>query len=209
MTEDLIDEPIWESDDCEDDIVLMNGRIAHVRAARPSDLGLIMALHDRASQDNIYRRFFGVSRESSHQFAQIVCAPHSRVHALVATLDGRVVGLATAEPIAPQEAEVSLFIDDRLHHLGVGSLLLDQLARWQRAHGIHTMVADVLASNGSMLRVFHHSGLTVRTHSDSTVVTLRVGTQPDTHACEYSGPLAHHTTAGSDETETKTKERAR
>jgi GNAT superfamily N-acetyltransferase len=171
-------ERTWSVDDCEEDIVLMNGRIAHVRPARPTDRLLLEALHDRASQDNIYRRFFGVSRAPSRQFVARLCAPESRVHALVATLDGSLVGLATAESITADEAEVSLFVDDRLHHLGLASALLELLAEWQRRNGVRTMVAEVLASNGPMLRVFGHSGHVTSSEADLSVVTLRLSTDP-------------------------------
>jgi GNAT superfamily N-acetyltransferase len=178
MAADSTAQQTWSVEEYEEDIVLMNGRVAHLRPARPTDRLLLEALHDRASQDNIYRRFFGTSRASSHQFVARLCAPESRVHALVATLDGSLVGLASAESIAADEAEVSLFVDDRLHHVGLGSVLLERLADWQRRNGVRTMVAEVLVSNGPMLRVFGHSGHVTSSEADASVVTLRLSTDP-------------------------------
>ena len=63
---------------------------------------------------------------------------------LVATVAGTIVAVATAERIAPQEAEVAFLVADSEHGRGLGSLLLEHLAATCRDLGVRRFVAEVL-----------------------------------------------------------------
>jgi acyl-CoA synthetase (NDP forming)/GNAT superfamily N-acetyltransferase len=175
------------------DVLLSDGQIAHFRSVRLTDLRGLQELHERANSDKIYHRFFTGRRRAAQQFVTRVCDPGSPVRALVATVNGRIVGLATAEPIRDDESELSLFVDDRMHGVGLGTLLLEHMAGWQREHGIETFVADVLAVNAPMLAVFRDAGFAVSSRSNLNIVTLRLSTDANNNlidAADYRERVA-------------------
>ena len=73
------------------------------------------------------------------------------------------------------EAEVAFVVADDYQHHGIGSLLLDELARAARSRGIRTFLAETLCENKAMLDVFHHSGFDVSTKIEYGTVWLRFG----------------------------------
>jgi acyl-CoA synthetase (NDP forming)/GNAT superfamily N-acetyltransferase len=166
------------------DVLLADGRIAHLRSVRPTDLSGLLDLHDHANMDNIYRRFFSANRGLARSFVSHVCDPASPTSALVAILSGSIVGLGTSERTSRREAEISLFVDDELHGVGLGTLLLEHLAGWQRNAGVEVFVAEVLAVNQAMLTMFRHAGFAVTSESDVDVLTLRLSTQASTVAID-------------------------
>ena len=76
------------------------------------------------------------------------------------------------------EAEVAFVVADEYQHHGIGSLLLDELARaaWQR--GIEVFKAETLAENAAMLDVFRHAGFPVTSGIEYGTVTLRFPIEP-------------------------------
>jgi GNAT superfamily N-acetyltransferase len=85
------------------------------------------------------------------------------------------------------DAEVAFVVADDYQHHGLGSLLLDELARAARARGIETFLAETLCENKAMLDVFHHSGFDVSTKIDYGTVWLRFGIEMSE---SYRGALA-------------------
>ena len=53
--------------------LLTDGRTAEIRPARPGDAGAVQAMHEALSPENLYLRFFTLSRGSAEQEAQRVC----------------------------------------------------------------------------------------------------------------------------------------
>ena len=86
--------------------------------------------------------------------------------ALIGTLvqDGRerVVALASYARLRdPAAAEVAFAVADRLQRLGVGTRLLEQLARRASAAGIERLVFEILSRNAGMLAVVTDAGFAV------------------------------------------------
>ena len=77
-----------------------------------------------------------------------------------------------------REAEVAFVVADEYQHHGIGSLLLDELARaaWQR--GVEVFRAETLAENSVMLDVFRHAGFPVTSGIEYGTVTLRLSIAP-------------------------------
>jgi len=169
------------------DVLLADGRVATIRTPGPEDAAAIVSLHDRASDDSLYSRFFNLNRQAAARYAAKLCADAARLSdALVAETEGRFIGLATADLVAAGAAEVSFLVDDSARGRGVATLLLEHLAATQRPAGIERLVAEVLAANRAMLAVFAEAGFTVERSTRSGTVHLEMGTAATDRAMEVA-----------------------
>jgi acyl-CoA synthetase (NDP forming)/GNAT superfamily N-acetyltransferase len=169
-------------DNDHDDVLLRDGTMARLRPATPDDEQALLALMQRLSVHTLYLRFFSASPRPSTWYVEQVVA-QSRTHsALVAERLGEVVAVAswTRMEADPDVGDVALLVDDEHQALGLGSLLLEHLARLAWTQGLRSLHADVLAENSAMIHLFRHSGLpvTVTSHHDVLTVDLLVAPSP-------------------------------
>ncbi|TWD81758.1 acyl-CoA synthetase (NDP forming) [Kribbella amoyensis] len=158
------------------DALAADGRAVRIRPIRAEDEDALTALDHRLSDRSIYLRFFGVNRHSADEHARHLAAA-SRDHvALVVEIDDDLVAVGSYEVLRDGEAEMAFLVDDAVQGQGIGTLLLEQLAAVAREHGIHHLVADTLAENAAMLRVFADSGFELVRRLDSGVVELSLST---------------------------------
>jgi len=157
------------------DVLLAGGGLAVVRTIAPGDGDAVHALHERVSDDALRMRFFSVARRAAHTYVEHVLASPDTL-ALVAEVRGRIVALATAEPVDPASSEVALLVDDDHRGQGLGTLLLEHLAALARDRGIHRFVAEVLSENRRMLEVFSDAGFDVEQRVESGVLHLQMDT---------------------------------
>jgi acyl-CoA synthetase (NDP forming)/GNAT superfamily N-acetyltransferase len=140
--------------------LLTDGTTIGIRPARPDDFEAVRDMHAQMSPENLYMRFFGVSRVAAEQEAQRVCRePAPDRAALLAILDGRVIGCISYQVTDGQSAEVGMAVADDMHSRGIGTLLLEHLISLARRRGVRAFVAETLAENAPMLDVFAHAGL--------------------------------------------------
>jgi len=160
------------------DVLLADGRIASIRPMVGSDRGGLTALHDEVGDDSLRLRFFALNREAAHRYVDHLTSHSGDTTAtLVATVGGRIVAVATAERVAPGEAEVALLVADSEHGRGLGSLLLEHLAAACRDKGIRRFVAEVLAENAPMIRVFQDAGFAVSRRCHCGVISVEMSTE--------------------------------
>ncbi len=152
--------------------LLTDGTTVEIRPAQPEDTEAVRAMHAAMSPDNLYLRFFSLSPHSAGSEARRVCRPPAADHAvLLAWLAGRLIGVASYEPVAtPGTAEVAFAVPDDMHHHGIATLLLEHLVSLARRRGLTAFTATTLRDNAAMLRVFTGAGLPVqRTVADGEV----------------------------------------
>ena len=167
------------------DVLLTDGRIASIRPLASADRAELIALHDRAGDDSIRRRFFTSGHVLAHRYVDRLYAVRPQdIVALVAAVSGHVVGLVGAERIGPDAAEVAMLVADAEHGHGVGSLLLEHAAAACRDRGIHRLHAEVLAENGAMLRVLLDAGFDLTRRTDHGVVVVEMSTEATARALE-------------------------
>ena len=156
--------------------LLLDGTTVEIRPVRADDLAGLLRLHERMSHESMYLRFFGVSHAAAEQIATRLCRdPALEGHALVACLNGEIVGVAHHEDVDIRgAAEMAIVVADQVHHRGVGTLLIEHLASRARQHGVKAFQAEVLGQNQAMLRVFADAGLHAETQAGAGVVTLTV-----------------------------------
>ena len=156
------------------DVLLADGTMAVVRPLRRDDGPALHDLHEGVSDEAIRLRFFAPSRYAAHQYVDhVLTAPDTL--ALVAEVRGRMVGLATAEPLDGSSCEIAFLVADDARGQGVGTLLVEHLAALALRQGYTRAEADVLAENHQMLEVFAHAGYpATRTPDRGTVVVSLV-----------------------------------
>ncbi|MDX6375275.1 MAG: hypothetical protein QOD98_4263, partial [Nocardioidaceae bacterium] len=91
------------------DVLLADGSIAVIRALRPEDGPALHELHEQVSDEAIRMRFFSVARHAAHTYVDHVLDDPETL-ALVAERHGRLIGLATAEPMTATRSEVAFLV---------------------------------------------------------------------------------------------------
>jgi acyl-CoA synthetase (NDP forming)/RimJ/RimL family protein N-acetyltransferase len=154
--------------------LLADGGTIEIRHAGRSDFDRVLAFHQEMSPDNLYLRFFSLSKRAAEQEAQRVCRPPGPDHAaLLALLSDEVVGVASYEPTARiGAAEVAFAVADQMHGRGVATLLLEHLVSFARSGGVTRLTAETLPENTAMLRVFADAGLSATRQTADGVVEL-------------------------------------
>ncbi len=154
--------------------LLADGTTITIRPATPGDYEAVRKLHEHMSRDNLYLRFFSMSRRAGEQEARRVCRGDAESHgALLGFLGDDLVGVASYEPTtAPDTAEIAFAVADQMHGRGVATLLLEHLVSLARERSVRVFTASTLPENTAMLRVFADAGLGVRRRLEDGVVEL-------------------------------------
>jgi acyl-CoA synthetase (NDP forming)/GNAT superfamily N-acetyltransferase len=154
--------------------LLADGATIEIRPAAVTDFDAVWHMYRAMSPDNIYLRFFSMSRTAADEQARRACREPAADHATrLAWLDRELVGIASYECAKPPvTAEIAVAVADHAHHRGIATLLLEHLVSAGREQGVRTFTADVLAENAAMLRVFADAGLRARRSWADGVVSL-------------------------------------
>lgn len=157
----------WEAD-----IVAADGGTVHLRPIRPEDADGLTGLMDRSSDQTRYYRFFGpMKRLSAKELHRFTHVDHDARVAFVVLLGDQVIGVGRYDRYPDtDDAEVAFLIEDAHQRRGLGSVLLEHLAAAARERGIKRFVAEVLAQNSTMVRVFQDAGYkSQRSYEDGVV----------------------------------------
>ncbi len=158
-----------------DVLELRNGERITVRPIGPADADRLAELHARLSPGSIYTRYFGfkpmLSPAEIRRYTRIAEEWRSALVGVRAT--GQLIGVARYEGAPGRtDAEIALIIEDTLHHLGLGTLLMQRLVDVARVSGLTSLTAVVLPSNVSMLHLLQD--LHVPSASSRDVGTIEV-----------------------------------
>ncbi|WIY00430.1 GNAT family N-acetyltransferase [Amycolatopsis mongoliensis] len=141
--------------------LLAGGDVVLVRALHPADTVEVLALHTRLTQEDTYFRFFGARPSTLDKLAaEIAAAPGPGHYAVGCYRHGELVGVANYEVLKDTtDAEVALVVDADLRTQGVATLLMEHLVSHARKTGLKRFIAEVLAENAKVIRVFADLGL--------------------------------------------------
>ena len=189
VARDARDEPAGYPHDLEREVAGRDGLRYHVRPIRPDDAGRLVEFHRHLSPHSVYMRFFTFHPTLSEgEVTRFTTVDYVNRLALVATADDRLIAVGRFDrPPGETEAEVAFVVADEYQHHGIGSLLLDELARAARPRGVEVFRAETLAENGAMLDVFRHAGFPISSGIEYGTVTLRF---PIALTDEYTAALA-------------------
>ncbi len=168
------------------DVILRDGSTLRLRPPARDDSEALVSFFAELSNQSLYLRFHGHPLVDSHLVAPDLEPDWAERGALVgaaATEDGeRVVALASYVRLREHEvAEVAFAVADGYQGRGIGPRLLERLAARAAEQGITRFVAEVIADNRPMLRVFSEAGFSVsRTLSGGVVeVTFPIAPTAD------------------------------
>ncbi|WP_040339753.1 bifunctional GNAT family N-acetyltransferase/acetate--CoA ligase family protein [Candidatus Blastococcus massiliensis] len=176
--------PHWEAD-----IVAADGGTVHLRPICPEDADGLTGLMERSSDQTRYYRFFGpmkrLSDKDLHRFTHV---DHDARVAFVVLLGDQVIAVGRYDRYpGTDDAEVAFLVEDAHQRRGLGSVLLEHLAAAGRERGIKRFVAEVLAQNSTMVRVFQDAGYKAsRSYEDGIVhLTFPIEQTEDALAVAY------------------------
>ncbi|HEY7680599.1 MAG TPA: GNAT family N-acetyltransferase, partial [Terriglobia bacterium] len=152
---------------------LPDGGQVILRPIRPDDEPLMVRLHETLSEQSVYLRFFGtisLSQRTAHQRLVRTCfIDYDREMALVAVRSdpesnqSEIIGVGRLiKKHGAAEAEIAVLVTDRFQGKGLGTELVRQLLKIAPLEGARRIVADMLAENKSMQRVFQKMGFRLR-----------------------------------------------
>lgn len=147
----------WEAD-----VLLRDGRTAHLRPILPEDRERLVAFYDSTSDESKYLRFFApMPRLSERDLERFTHVDHRDRVSLVMTLGGAIIGVGQYDVVKPGEAEVAFLVQDSHQGRGIAQLLLEHLAQAGRERGVERFVAEVLPENQKMIAIFREAGYQV------------------------------------------------
>jgi acyl-CoA synthetase (NDP forming)/GNAT superfamily N-acetyltransferase len=155
------------------DVLLRDGRTAHIRPVTPDDKELLVEFYARVSDESKYYRFFSpmpvLSERDVHRFTEV---DYTDRVAFVLTLRGRMIAIGRYDVVTPGEAEVAFLVEDAYQGRGIGQLLLEHLAQAARERGIAKFIAEVLPDNHRMIQTFRDAGYKVASGYEDGVISL-------------------------------------
>jgi len=142
------------------DVVVRDGSTVCVRQAQGRDITALLQFLQWLSPQSLYYRFHGLPALTEPDVRTLIGANGRAATTLVAESGGRIVAFAGYYPHrdTPDRAEVAFAVSDEVQGHGIGTRLLEQLAKIGRDAGITTFDAYVLTANRQMLEVFRKSG---------------------------------------------------
>ncbi|MBS44095.1 MAG: GNAT family N-acetyltransferase [Nocardioides sp.] len=158
----------WEAD-----VILRDGRTAHIRPIRAADADLLVEFYSRVSDRSKYYRFFSpMPRLSDRDVKRFTQVDHDQRVALIVMLGGQMIAVGRYDVVGTDEAEVAFLVEDAHHGRGIAQLLLEHLAQAGREHGIERFTAEVLPDNSRMISTFRDAGYQVVSGYEDGVLTL-------------------------------------
>ena len=159
---------------------LRDGRRLEIRALTHDDRSDLIAAVARTSAESLRRRFFVPKTKFTDRemdfFSNVDFVNHVALVAVIEDDQTAIVGGGRYIVVRPGEAEIALAIVDHYQGRGIGTALIRHLVAIARAAGLTRLIAEVLAENLSMLRVFEQSGLAISTKREAELrhVTLEL-----------------------------------
>ncbi|HEX6342766.1 GNAT family N-acetyltransferase [Umezawaea sp.] len=173
----------WEAD-----VVLSDGGTVHLRPITPDDAERLLAFHGRLSERTRYFRYFGPYPRMPHRdVVRFSTVDHLDRVALVALLGDDIVAVGRFDRLdSGDSAEIAFVVEDGHQKRGLGSILLEHLAAAARERGLSRFVAEVLAENGQMVRVFRDAGYVVSREFEEGSLHLEFAIDPTEQSVEVA-----------------------
>ena len=165
------------------DVILRDGSTLRLRPPTQPDGPAVLAFFEALSDESVYQRFHGFPSLAPELVEPFLVPDWTERGSLVGSLGegagARIVALASYVRLRdPSAAEVAFAVADELQGHGVGTRLLEQLAGIAASAGIETFIAEVMAGNRPMLRVFEDAGFQATRRIDGGEIEVRLAIEP-------------------------------
>jgi GNAT superfamily N-acetyltransferase len=173
----------------EQTVQLADGTRLLIRPIRPDDEPRMKDMFYSFSEQTVYLRYHGLLRSMPHNKLQVFCnVDYDTEMALVAVVGPPGTPRGQTDPAREEivgagrymtdasksSAELAFAVRDEWQRKGIGTRLFNQLIAIARNNGIRRLHADVLVQNSGMLKIFHRSGLQIKTNTDAGVVRVHM-----------------------------------
>ncbi len=117
------------------------------------EAALLRFLHELCASSRRLRFFTGAAdlRSAAHWAADVEPGGFGLI---ASDPEGRLLGHAAYARLGDGRAEVAVEVADRMQGLGLGTILIERLAKEAERRGVSAFVAEVLPENRQMLAVF-------------------------------------------------------
>ncbi len=187
----------WEAD-----VLLRDGRTAHLRPILPEDADGLVEFYGQVSDESKYMRFFApMPNLSDRDVARFTTVDYRDRVAFVVTVAQMIIAVGRYDVVEHRpegsRAEVAFLVQDAHQGRGIGQLLLEHLAQAGRERGVGRFVAEVLPDNRRMIQVFREQGYQVRGDWDEGVMHLEFDIDPTDTAIGVIAAREHRSEAAS------------
>lgn len=147
-----------------------------VRPLTPDDAGAFQSFVRALSPESRYQRFLvGVRELAPGLLRMLTQAPDGRQQGLVAVQGTTIIGEVRYALESAGTGEFALAVANAWQRRGIGSRLLQVLARRARSAGLERLVGEVSAGNGGMLALARKAGFGIRMHpGDARIARIAI-----------------------------------
>jgi acyl-CoA synthetase (NDP forming)/RimJ/RimL family protein N-acetyltransferase len=169
----------WEAD-----VLASDGGTVHLRPITPDDADGLVAFHGKLSERTRYLRYFGpYPTMPARDVTYFTTVDHHDRVAIVAVLGEEIIAVGRYDRLPAvgdgHSAEVAFVVADAHQGRGLGSVLLEHLSAAAVDTGVTRFVAEVLAENQGMVRVFRDAGYQISRSFEGGVLHLEFAVDPD------------------------------
>ena len=155
---------------------MKSGGTVWIRLARPEDAEAVAAMHERCSEQTLYRRYLTAVGQWRDITLRRLSGGHRGATLVAMSEDGTIVGLGHVFPdasSATRTAEIAVIIEDAYQRRGIGTRLVGHMLDLAERLGFDDVVGTVLAQNNEMLHVLDSTRLFWTSHVEDGVLTVR------------------------------------
>jgi acyl-CoA synthetase (NDP forming)/GNAT superfamily N-acetyltransferase len=187
----------WEAD-----VLLRDGRTAHLRPIVPEDAEGLVEFYGQVSEQSKYLRFFApMPNLSDRDVQRFTNVDYRERVAFVMTVAEKIIAVGRYDvedsSAAKPRAEVAFLVQDAHQGRGIGQLLLEHLAQAGRERGVRRFVAEVLPDNRRMIQVFRDQGYQVKGGWEEGVMHLEFDIDPTDTSIGVISAREHRSEAAS------------
>jgi AcrR family transcriptional regulator len=156
---------------------MRDGGTVWIRLAQPGDADAVAAMHERCSEQSLYRRYLTGVGEWRELALRRLSGGHRGATLVAMSEEGAIVGLGHVFPDASEAevhtAEIAVIVEDAYQGRGIGTRLIRHMLELAERLGFTDVVGTVLAENTGMQRVLDATGLDWTRELDESVLTMR------------------------------------